>query len=557
MSSVGSSDSSQRAQDKETIRRTREEAKKTESELVKKQAQELRRVNEHHYAELEKLKQDHSNQMENFHHEAGQEISARDHRYQKDIEDIRALHRKETQRAADENMQKSDLVKNSIESDSTSQKKNADRRFENLNEDYKKKIDQMNERFESTLNETREGQSAAIDRNRKALQKAHETELKAVREERDHKVSELSKQYADYRGFVTEERKEGEVRNLQQNKRQSESLMHAVSKERQSAQTQAEIMRDGFKDSLEDTRDRFEKAHKNEQQAMRMSENDLKSTAVDRIDGQVRRLELANRDLKDASVQDQLKRDASKKQEVKNIRDAFTKNIENYKDQRDEILHGANAQNAKDISKVSKDFSKREVDTNRFYRGKMAEQNQIFKSAYDNIKTDFEARNDEAKGHADGRIKHIIEDSNQDKAKLTEMNLEQHASSQRSRIDDLKNLRAAMTTEKEEAVNRLQERLRAQENQHTDRMSQVVSKYEKTINQLKDQMFRDKKASEENTKRLTEELTKVNKMSVDQVESKNKEKLRMLNSQHSEELRSLNKRHEEKLDQVIGEMKKS
>ncbi len=66
MSSVGSSDSSNRNESTEVQRRNGGEAKKSESELVKKQARELRRLNEQHYADLERLKENHQSQMENL-----------------------------------------------------------------------------------------------------------------------------------------------------------------------------------------------------------------------------------------------------------------------------------------------------------------------------------------------------------------------------------------------------------------------------------------------------------------------------------------------------------
>ncbi|MGZ3723692.1 MAG: hypothetical protein ACXVA9_12205, partial [Bdellovibrionales bacterium] len=86
MSSVGSSDSSNpsRAQE-ETIRKNREASQNAESDMVKKQAKEIRRLNEEHYAEVEGLKQAHQAQMNDLRKATGTEITERDHKYNSDV----------------------------------------------------------------------------------------------------------------------------------------------------------------------------------------------------------------------------------------------------------------------------------------------------------------------------------------------------------------------------------------------------------------------------------------------------------------------------------------
>ncbi|NJL25632.1 MAG: hypothetical protein HC902_10965 [Calothrix sp. SM1_5_4] len=131
MSSVGSSDSSSNPRD-EVVRRNREDYQKKEAELVKKQAKELRRLNEQHYAEMERIKNDHQSQMENLRKASTDTISARDHRYQKEIEDIRTMYRKQAQASADESQRREESLRETMRDDQSSERARSRDRLEKL-----------------------------------------------------------------------------------------------------------------------------------------------------------------------------------------------------------------------------------------------------------------------------------------------------------------------------------------------------------------------------------------------------------------------------------------
>jgi hypothetical protein len=304
-------------------------------------------------------------------------------------------------------------------------------------------------------------------------------------------------------------------------------------------------------------RERFEKAVDKERDAGETSKSQMKSTVMDRVDNQVRRLEQENLSLQDAQVRQQLKMQNDKKREIGNVRDAYQKNMDNYQEQRDEAVRMNNEGNRKDVLKVSKQASKQMVDTNRFYRGQLEEQNRISRDAYENLSADFATRNEGTKAIADQRVKHIVETTEQEKGRMIENQAENHMAMQRVKQDEMRELRDALTADKAVAVNKLQAQLQNQEVKHAQRLDQTIQKYEKEILSLKDQMMRDKRLADESLRRTTEELTRQHQINLDQLEAKNRDRLRTVNIQHGEEVRSVNKRHEQRLDQVIGEIKKT
>ncbi|HMN69818.1 MAG TPA: hypothetical protein PKC28_14840 [Bdellovibrionales bacterium] len=555
MSSVGSSDGSNR-QD-EVIRRNREEAQKAEAEAAKKHRREVRRLNESHYNEIEKIKSSHEAQMKSMHGESKDAISARDHRYNQEMEEVRAAHRKQREQMAEENQRREETLRKAISSDSAQEKESSTQRFDKLSADYRSGLQKREELYQEALATNREAQQRAIVDNRTRLEQAHEKLVGTIKDERNQTVGNLQRQNSEQRQSLETRLKDQEQRHMRDQRRGSDQLLRTVASERVNRVDSEQMMREGFNDAIADTRERFEKQASKERLANHQAREFSKSSASDRIDNQIRRLEYEKEDLKQGNIRTEVKLKQQKEREIKNLRDSWGKNIENLQEQRDELLNATNDRNAEDIHNVRKQLGKELTETNRFYRGRMEENNRINRQAQDNLVGDFEARQAHTAVTADQRIRSIHETSETEKARLIELQQTTREASQRQQQTEMKNLREAMDDDKQGALRRMQDQMRKQELAHTERMSSMVQKYEKQITALKDQVLKERKSGEDNLKRTVDELQRAHKVSLDMVETKNRDRMRTISSQQADELRSLNKRHEEKLDQVLAEVKKT
>lgn len=557
MASVGSSDGSNNSREDQVIRRNREDYRKKESDMIKKHQKELRRVNEAHYDEVEKMKKAHEEQVETLHKLSHDAISERDHKHLSDIDEMRGMYRKQMESQADESQKREELLRktNSGEADQT--KANNDARFEKLTADYGKSLKDKDQTYQESLKSNREAQSRSLDENRKQLEDAHQKEMDAVKGERNKTVSGLQKEYRDYRENVEGRIRSQQVKQMQENQHASNNLVRAVQKERQLRDESEGVLRDGFEDGMARTRERFDKAIKKEAEASRISSEYLKSSTSDRIENQVRRLEQEKEDLKEGKIRNELQMKNKKEREISNMRNAFSKNVENLQEQRDEAVRMSNERNREDVMSVRKEMGDQLVHSNRFFREKMAEQNQIHKDAYDNIKGDFDARNEQVKNTADLRVMKIYEDSNTEKARMAEQMAQNHEASQLLKQDEIKSARQVVENEKNIAVRNMQDQMRKQEIQHGEKMAITVAKYEKQIQVLKDQMMRERKLSDDNLKRTVEDMQRAHQTAIDQLDSKNKDQMRTAQMQHAEQVKSLNKRHEEKMDALVTEVKKT
>ncbi len=557
MSSINSSDGSNNNREDQVVRRNREDYNKKASDMVKKHQREMRRISEQHYAEVENLKTAHQKQMEQLHKLSNDSISERDHRHQSDIDELRGMYKKQMEQHADETQRREENLRKSNTGQIDQQKSNTDARMEKLNQDYSEALKTKDKLYQEALAENRDAQARSLAANREKQASYHQREMASVKGERNETVGHLQKEYRDYRENAEGRLKGQEVKHMQDQHRSSNSLVRAVQKERSLRTESEEILRDGFEDGLDKTRERYDKAMKKEREAQRFSGEHLKSTTVDRVENQVRRLENEKEDLKEAKVRNELQLKNKQNREINNIRDAFTKNVENLQEQRDEAVRMSNDRNREDVQSVRKEMGDQLVHSNRFFRERMAEQNRINREAYTNIKGDFDARGEQTKTNADLRVMRIYEDTNAEKARMIELQQQNHITGQQLQADEVKKARLAVEDEKNIAVRNMQDHMRKQELRHSEKLATTVAKYEKQIQTLKDQMLRERKLGEDNMKRTVEEMQRAHQVAIDQLDSKNKDQMRTVQMQHADQVKGLSRRHEEKMDALITEVKKT
>ena len=558
MSSVKGSDSSNSSREQDAIvRKNRETSQNNEAEMLKKHQREIRRINELHYSEIENLKKSHENQMNELRKMTSEDINARDHKYQKEIEELRSLYRKQQQTQADDNARANEALRKANTNDKRQAQEHKESRIEKLTSDYDKGLKERESVYEKNMAESREQQQNAIRTNREKLERHYEEHAKSLRDERNKTVGGLQKSYDEYRNNAESRFRDQELRHFQDQQRASDNLIRAVNKERLAKQDSEEILRQGFEDGITKTRDRYEKRASQERKLASMARDDLRSDVNSRINDQVLRLEREKQDLKDANVRGEMKMKQENERTINNVMDAYQRNVENYKEQRDAAVRQANDANHKDIAMIRKDYDEQATANNRLHRQMDEERNSIHKKAFETLNRDYQLRNENTKSIADKRVKELYEVTSAEKARLTELQIDNHTASQRAHQDALRQLRATMEQEKLTAVTNLQEQLQRQELQHSERMAQTVSKYEKQILGLKDELIKQKKYNDENMKRMTEDMQRQHKLAMDQLDQQNRDRMRKVDNQHAEELRTVNKRNEAKIDQIMAEVKKT
>ena len=172
MSSVGSAD--KRSGQDEVTRATRESYQQKEAEQVKRHAQSMKRMSEAHRKEIAELEAQHNLQISELKNRASEAISARDLRYQKEMEELRSMHQKNVQRQANESetarRQIESVYKSQAEANKAAQTQQTELMRGQFTEDLKRK----DAEFEDFAKRTREASQKSLGETRRKLNQAHE-----------------------------------------------------------------------------------------------------------------------------------------------------------------------------------------------------------------------------------------------------------------------------------------------------------------------------------------------------------------------------------------------
>ena len=555
MSTINSSDGSSR-QD-EVVRRNREDYRANESEMNKKHQKELKRLTEQHSMELEKLKVAHSNQMNEIKDQSRESISKRDHKYQQEMEDMRAMHRKQLQDTAGSATKTSEVSRKTAEQEVQQGQTRNEERVKTLSENYKRSLDEVNQTNSRALDEVRSKQQQAVSEYREKLNAKHQEEIEALNNARQTEVSNVEGSARNYRKSTQAQIKDQALRHFQNQQKASENLVDAVRTQRNIQSENEAMLRRGFKDGLANTRERYEESMAKEREAVDNVSRGTRADVYERVNGQMRQLERKNQELKEHNTLDEVKRKRDTDRQVANVRDAYQKNVEVAENARDEAIRSSNKNTAKDLSRVQKKNDEVVVNLNRNYLEKIDTQETRHKTDFDLMQNDFTARSDQTKSSTDQRVRHIVNETEAEKQRLSENHTEVRKNLALGHRDELNELRASMERDKMENIEHMKDMMRKQEVSHNDKMVSMTGKYEKEIARLNDEIGKTKRSHEEEVKRLVGQIQRQHQNELDSQQLQYQEKMRKAQAQHGEEIRVTNQRNQEKFDQLLTTVKKA
>jgi hypothetical protein len=370
MSSVGSAD--KRSQQDEALRRTRETYQEKEVDQSKKHSQELKQLTEVHQTELREMEEAHTRQMEDLKVRTREAISARDMRYQKEIEDLRSMHQNQARRSA----QEADVKQKQIQEFMKGQLQTAvaikDRQSEEQKTQYEAQLGDNTKRFTEGLDQNRQMAKKSIDSEKQKLMDAHKKEMDAIVQDRNRQVDQSQRSLRSLR-----KTKEQQIKNLEEASRQNQdrlSQSHMSTLREQAADHDIGLTRAraGLSEGLEQNRARYEKALEENVERYSMNSEAFKSSIQDRIDNKINVREAENRTLKNDFNRQKADLLNQKNREVANVRSAMGENIDQLEKARSGIVEASNARNAKVLKNVVEEKDQHLVETNRFFQDKIS-----------------------------------------------------------------------------------------------------------------------------------------------------------------------------------------
>jgi hypothetical protein len=556
MSSVSGS-SNNRSQQDDAVRRTREEYQEREDQGVKKKNNDVKRLSQLHAQEIERLKNQHSAQLENLKNEVREAMTDRDMKYQKDINDLRGMHKQQLEKAAYDNESTRENSRKTSKEEIRMANERSIRQRQNLEQNLQNEIIDEKKNFEDSLGEIRENQKQTIQQQRENLNKAHTKELTTIRQGREEAVGDskhdldLQRRHAKTQMTETERNHRNEVKRL------SENFQNTLGNEREGHSESQQMDRKAFQDSLVKLKNKYEGSSGESAYNRDLQMEKFKDQIENRIESQVNRLQSENQNQKAASIRERIAMGRQNEREKQHVVEQAQLNIQDLQEQRDQVYDLSREQSAKDINRAVKQnqelMGKSELDKKR----ELQLANQINREALAQTESSLGNQNKMLKETGDLRVRRVYDEYNRNQQKIDGMYSERVKDMGATHENKLQIQRDALLKEKNDAVVRLTNQIQDQEIKHTVQLADVTENYEKQIRDLREQNLADKRKYEDQNRRMVEQMQKAHKLDMETVQNQTSGRIKQVEQRHDEEIRRLHHNHEEKIAEITTSIKKS
>ncbi len=331
----------------------------------------MKRLTEVHQAELREMEETHTKQMEDLKVRTHEAISARDMRYQKEIEDLRSMHQNQVRRSAQEAEVKQKKTQEHMKGQLDTTVAIKDRQSEEQKAQYEAQLGDNTKRFTDGLNQNREMAKKSIETEKQKMTEAHKKEVDAIVDDRNRQLDQSQRSFHALR-----KAKEQQIKNLDSAARQNHerlSLNHMATLKEQAGEHDSGLTRarEGFSEGIQQNKQRYDKALEANSERSASSTEEFKSSIQERIDNKLNARDAENKMLKNDLNRQRADLLNQKNREVANVRTAMSENINHLEKARLATVETSNARNAKVIKNVIEEKDQHLVSTNRGFLDKI------------------------------------------------------------------------------------------------------------------------------------------------------------------------------------------
>jgi hypothetical protein len=557
MSSVSGKGRSESASQDEQIRRMREEYKKKEAELVRKHSEELRKVSGSNITEIDDLKSQHSAQLNNIREGTKEAISKRDAKYQKEIEDIKRLQAKQTERVLKENEQKLKAQREASEAEVKHANRSKSDRLSELSQKYNSQIEENSANLNRQLEEARSAQKKGLDGNREKLLGKHKEEITQVQDNSNERIAELRNDLRVTRANSTQKARHQEIAHARDKQSQSNSFMDEIRRREVAHNDIQGDTRRTYNQNLDDIRQKSAISETTRGEQFGDSLESLKANVSDRIEYREKRLEREVTDEKAKNIRDEEELKRSYNRRVDNLTREYQTKYEQLEKSRRSTVDEANRRTAEKMRTVRSGNDEAMGLNSKYYQQQLDQEGLKSRQEIKRLKNEGEMREGYQMSQADTRIKNIRDQSYENEMRLKERYSQNLNVMDKTNDEESRKARLELLKQKDDAVMNVHRQMQESDTEHQQKVNDLVTNYEKKIGALNDQFVREKRLRDNREKQLVETMKKSSEAEKAAMKVQYEEHNRQANTQHEKEMREVTRRHKEQIDNIMATIKKS
>lgn len=520
--STSSVDSNRKAQN---ASKTREQAKQQEAQLKKKHAEEVNRLQKMHGEKVREMQQAHEQQLESVRTRGQGALSDKDRKYQDEINKIKNTHTQATINSKQNHERNVRQIQSGNQAQLEKTEQVYDSQMNSLSKNYETDLSRKEKTFTAAVDEMRDGQQEALHNQKERLEGRYTKDQNILSNSRDKKINELTNQLQTIREQKNAEIKGLKVQNMSDRQKSQENTMDIVTQERKTHGLHSENMRDQYADNLDELREKYGTYNRESRSGRALELENMKTMAEQRNTQQVGTLERRIREIKSNHDNQRFVDHTSFRDEKKEYLTATKEALQKAEQQRSMVVDAANARTASEI----KDINSRNAEIldrqGKYYQGRLGEMEIKYDESVENqVKgLAIENRLDKLKG--DQRTDKLTYLLTKEKNDLEGYYKEMLSEKDRIHKDAMVEQRMNMLKERNQAVGKLEDRLREVDAKNTEKMNQLIMRYEREHSYVRDEHKAEKKRMVEHHNRRIEELEKGHKFQLEseKLSAKNRE----------------------------------
>ena len=499
----------------ESASQAREQAKKQEATLKKKQADEVKKLQKAHAEKIRELQKNHQDQLESVRTRGQEALTEKDKKYQSEIEKVKSAHTQQTRNSAQNFDREVRQLQDDYKGQLQKNEKVHESQMESLSKNYETDVKNREETFTEAVEDMRDGQQQALAKQKERLESRYTKDSTQLRNTQDEKINELTNQLQN-----TREQKNSEIRGLKVQSLSDREELEAdklglITQERKTHEMHKENMRDQYAKNLDEIREKYGK-YNNESRTGRAVELDnMKLMAEERNREQVGGLERRIREINSRNDNDRFIAQKTHSEEKKEYLNATKEALQKAEMQRSQVYDAANAKTSQEIKGLNSKNAELMDRQGKYYQSRIGEMEMKYDESIENQVKALEVENKQDRMKSENRTQKLTYLLSKEKNDVENYYKEMLSEKDRIHKDTMTEQRMTMLKERNEAVGKLENRLRETDAKNTEKINQLIMRYEKEINLMKDEQKAEKKRMTDQFNRRIDEIEKNHRFQLD------------------------------------------
>lgn len=540
----------------EIASRNREQAKAQEAALKKKHAEAVSKLQKQHGDKVRELQKVYEDQLDAVRGRGQEALTEKDKKYQSQIDKIKNTQSQQAKNSAQNYESRVRQQQESHEGELKKTEQIHESQMNSLSKNYENDVEKKEELYTKSTEAMRAEQAEALGNQKERLDAQHSKDNNTVRDTQDERINNLTSELQETRETKNAEIRGLKVGNLSDRRELEDDKMSLINEERKTQGLIQDNMRENYNKNLEDLSDKYGQYNRESRSGRAVELINMKNMAEDRNNQQVESLERRIRESKMQNDNDKFLTQKSFNEEKKNYLLASKEALGKAELERSMVYDSANERTSKEIKDITNKNAESFDRQGKYYQGRLGEMGLKYNESIEKQVKGLEIDNKQDKLHAESRQQKITHIMGKEKNELENYYKEVLNEKDRIHKETMTEQRVNMLKERNEAVSKLENRIRETDAKGNEKITQLVNRYEREIGNMKDEHKAEKKRIVEQGNRRLDEAEKSFRFQAesDKVSAKSREE--QLKSKFEKNISSMETRHDEEKIRIATSIKK-